>query len=71
MSLARAVIGTPDVLIADEPTSNVDAATGELILAYFKRLQDGGCSIVLTTHDPAMVATADHHYVMEDGRLVS
>ncbi len=70
VALARAVVDGPDVLIADEPTSNVDSVTGELIVDYLKRLQREGTTMIITTHDPALVALADHRYVMEGGRLV-
>ncbi len=70
VALARAVIGTPDVLIADEPTSDVDPGTGELIVEYLRRLRMRGTTIVVATHDPASVAGADRHYMMEGGRIV-
>ena len=69
VALARAVVDQPDVVIADEPTSNVDSMTGELIIDYLKGLQHRGTTMIITTHDPALVSLADHHYVMDGGRL--
>lgn len=71
VALARAVIDQPDVLIADEPTSNVDSETGDMIVTYLKNLQRNGTTIVVSTHDQALMAAADHHHVMEEGRLIS
>lgn len=70
VALARALINTPDVLIADEPTSNVDAQTGEVILDCLRRLQQSGSTVVVATHDPTLINLADVHYRMENGRLV-
>ncbi len=69
VAVARAVIDRPEVVIADEPTSNTDVDTAEMIIEYFKQLQQLGTAIVITTHDPALVSLADHHYVMKDGAL--
>ncbi len=69
VALARAVVDKPDVLIADEPTSNVDSVTGELIVHYLKGLQQKGTTIIITTHDSALVSLADHHHVLKGGKL--
>lgn len=68
-AVARAVISEPDILVADEPTSNVDAETAERIVACFRRLRGRGSAVVIATHDPALVEAADVHYVLEQGRL--
>jgi len=69
VALARAVIGAPEVLIADEPTSNVDSETGEVILSYMKSWQERGTALVISSHDRAMVEAADRQHVLSGGRL--
>jgi putative ABC transport system ATP-binding protein len=69
VAVARALVGDPDVLIADEPTSNVDARTGEMLVSYFKRLQQRGTALVIATHDPALVEQAWTHYLIERGSI--
>ena len=70
VALARAIVDEPDVLIADEPTSNVDAETGRLIVERFETLRAAGTTLVVSTHDPAIVDRADRRYEMEEGRLL-
>jgi putative ABC transport system ATP-binding protein len=60
VGLARALMGRPELLLADEPTGNLDAATTEDLLALLERVRrDHGLTIVLATHDPAVAAFAD------------
>ena len=69
VSLARAVINDPDVVIADEPTSNVDAETGAVMIDYLRGLKKRNVTIVIATHDGEVSGAADVHHVMQDGRL--
>jgi ABC-type lipoprotein export system ATPase subunit len=69
VAIARALINGPALLLADEPTGNLDAASGNEILALFRALKVSGRTIVLVTHDPAIAAQADRVLVMRDGRL--
>ncbi len=69
VALARAVIGHPDLLIADEPTSNVDAKTAAAVVEYLERLRRAGTTVVVSTHDPAVVKPADHQLEIESGRV--
>jgi putative ABC transport system ATP-binding protein len=69
VAIARALINAPPVLLADEPTGALDSRTGEEILALFKRLKDGGRTIVLITHDRHVAAHADRIVVMHDGQM--
>ncbi len=69
VALARAVIAAPDLLIADEPVSNVDQATKTQILALLRRLKDGGTTIIIATHDDTLAELADTRYVMSDGAI--
>jgi len=71
VAIARAVAGRPDVVFADEPTGNLDSASGEEIIALLAGLPDDGTAVVVVTHDPAVAAAMDRHVVMRDGRVVS
>ncbi len=72
VAIARALISRPKILVADEPTGNLDKATGESIIALFRRLAaEEGLAILLTTHNTAFGAIADRAITLEDGRIVS
>ena len=71
VSIARAVAGRPDVVFADEPTGNLDSASGEEIIGLLAGLSDDGTAVVVVTHDQAVAAAMDRHVVMRDGRVVS
>ncbi|WP_448578349.1 ABC transporter ATP-binding protein [Thermaurantiacus sp.] len=72
VALARALGPRPRILFADEPTGNLDAATGETIVALmFRRLQETGATLVLITHDSGLAARCDRIITMRDGRIVS
>ena len=71
VAIARAVAGRPDVVFADEPTGNLDSASGEEIIALLAGLPDDGTAVVVVTHDPAVAAAMDRRVVMQDGRVVS
>nr|WP_270298148.1 hypothetical protein [Eggerthella sinensis] len=59
----------PALILADEPTGNLDTATGDMVLETFKRLRDQGKTIVLITHEPDVAAHADRVVHIRDGRL--
>ena len=69
VAIARAVAGDPPVLLADEPTGNLDTAAGREIMALLHRLHAEGHTVVIITHDPAIGAACPRRVVMEDGRL--
>jgi putative ABC transport system ATP-binding protein len=69
VAIARALANQPDVLLADEPTGNLDTTTGEEIVALLRGLWEGGLSLVLITHDPAVAGTAPRIVHMRDGRV--
>jgi putative ABC transport system ATP-binding protein len=72
VAIARALIVSPRILVADEPTGNLDKKTGESIIALFKRLAaDEGIAVLLTTHNTAFGSEADRVITLEDGRIVS
>ncbi|HLQ05631.1 MAG TPA: ABC transporter ATP-binding protein [Verrucomicrobiae bacterium] len=70
-AIARALISDPALLLADEPTGNLDSANGEALLALMAELHAKGQTIVLVTHDAAIAARAQRVVRMRDGRLVA
>jgi putative ABC transport system ATP-binding protein len=70
VAIARALIVEPRILVADEPTGNLDKTAGESIVALFRKLAAGGLAIVLTTHNLAFAREADRAITIEDGRIV-
>jgi putative ABC transport system ATP-binding protein len=70
VAIARALVTGPSVLLADEPTGNLDSATGESVLALLESLNDDGVAIVLVTHDRDVAARAHRQIVMRDGLIV-
>ena len=72
VALARAVSREPGLLLADEPTGNLDSATGAAIIDLLLRLnRERGSTLVLVTHDPALAAQADRQVALRDGRVVA
>ena len=69
VAIARALINRPAILLADEPTGNLDSATGALVMETFHKLQERGKTIVLITHDPGIAAEADRAVTIRDGRI--
>lgn len=71
VAVARALIGRPRLLIADEPTGNLDRANGEAIFGLFRRLVDQeGLAVIVTTHNHSLAWQADRIITLEDGRIV-
>ena len=71
VAIARALVNDPEVILADEPTGNLDTRAGMEIMAIFKELNRQGRTIVLITHDEAIAAMADRVLEIVDGRIVS
>jgi putative ABC transport system ATP-binding protein len=69
VAIARAVVMEPAIMLADEPTGNLDTASGREIVALLKRLNNEGLTVVLVTHDPGVAAEASRILRMQDGRL--
>lgn len=70
VAAARALGGSPSVLLADEPTGNLDSANGEAVMGLLKDLHRNGATICMVTHDPRYAAFADRTIHMFDGRIV-
>ena len=70
VAIARALINQPDLLLADEPTGNLDAQTGSAILQLLADLHRQGQTLVLVTHDERIAAVADRRLLLQDGHLV-
>jgi putative ABC transport system ATP-binding protein len=71
VAIARALANRPALLLADEPTGELDAATGEEILALFRRLNADGTTLVVVTHDDRLAAQSGRILHMLDGRIQS
>ncbi|MGH9775919.1 MAG: ABC transporter ATP-binding protein [Candidatus Acidiferrales bacterium] len=71
-SLARALVNRPAILLADEPTGNLDSVNGEQIMLLFREINESGMTVVLVTHERGLAERFAHRIVtLSDGRLVS
>ncbi|WP_305731329.1 ABC transporter ATP-binding protein [Trichlorobacter ammonificans] len=70
VAIARAIVNNPGILLADEPTGNLDSATSDGVMALFRELNDAGQTIVMVTHNPDNGRYADRTIQLKDGRVV-
>jgi cell division transport system ATP-binding protein len=71
LAIARAIINQPEVLIADEPTGNLDARSTNEVIEILKKINDLGTTVILTTHDPQLIKAVGQRIIsMERGRIV-
>jgi putative ABC transport system ATP-binding protein len=70
VAIARALVGRPEVLLADEPTGNLDSRTAREIMGVFSDLHREGMTIIIVTHDSAIAAYCRRMVRLHDGRIV-
>jgi len=71
VAIARALVNSPAIVLADEPTGNLDSQTGEEIMGLFGRLHELGNTIILVTHESDIAKHAHHIIHLRDGRVES
>ncbi len=71
VAVARALAGSPSILLADEPTGNLDSKNGEAVMHLLKELHDEGSTICMVTHDPRFAAHAERQIHLFDGKVVA
>jgi len=71
VAVARALGGDPSILLADEPTGNLDSVNGEAVMDLLRELHQGGATLCMVTHDPRFATYADRSIHLFDGRLVT
>ncbi|MGH7514992.1 MAG: ABC transporter ATP-binding protein, partial [Gemmatimonadales bacterium] len=69
VAIARALVNDPSILLADEPTGNLDSVTSEEIMRVFAGLHAAGQSVIMVTHEPVIAADAERVVVLRDGRV--
>ncbi len=71
VAIARSLVNDPRIILADEPTGNLDSHTGENILKLFRRLSEEGRTIILVTHDPEIAAVTPRKIEIRDGKVAT
>jgi len=71
VAIARALVNNPSILLADEPTGNLDSRSGEEIMGIFQALHDEGATVVMVTHEPDIAAHTHRIVMFKDGEIVS
>jgi putative ABC transport system ATP-binding protein len=71
VAIARAIIMQPSIILADEPTGNLDRASGKDVIQTIEDLNRGGMTVVMVTHDPAIGRRTERQVRMEDGRIIT
>ncbi|MDD5527660.1 MAG: ABC transporter ATP-binding protein, partial [Patescibacteria group bacterium] len=71
VAIARSLVNNPSILLADEPTGNLDSKTGDVVLGTFQELNKKGRTIILITHEPYVAEHADRIIFIKDGKIIS
>ncbi|MCH8040938.1 MAG: ABC transporter ATP-binding protein [Nitrospinae bacterium] len=71
VAIARALVNQPAILLADEPTGNLDSRTGREILSMFEQFHEEGQTIVMITHDQGLAMTAERRVTLRDGQVIA
>jgi putative ABC transport system ATP-binding protein len=71
VAIARALVNNPSILLADEPTGNLDSTTSQEIMELFDQLQDEGNTVILVTHEKDIAQHTNRQVQLMDGRVVS
>ncbi|NMM24775.1 MAG: ABC transporter ATP-binding protein [Phycicoccus sp.] len=71
VAIARAIVGGPKLILADEPTGNLDSKSGAAVMAILRELNRAGTTVLVITHDPQIAASLPRQVAMRDGRIVA
>jgi putative ABC transport system ATP-binding protein len=71
VAIARAIAGQPPILLADEPTGNLDSKTGDALMEMLSELHAAGATVCLATHNPLYIARAERHIYLFDGKVMA
>jgi putative ABC transport system ATP-binding protein len=71
VAIARALVNDPSIILADEPTGNLDSRTSVEVMGIFQELNNHGITIILVTHEPDVAQFAKRHIVFRDGKIKS
>ena len=71
MAIARSLANQPKIILADEPTGNLDSKTGKVIIDLLKSLITDGTTVIVVTHDRSLAETTDMVFELEDGHLIA
>jgi len=70
VAIARAIVGSPEIILADEPTGNLDRASAKTVMETFLKLNEQGQTIIIVTHDPEVANCTRKIYLLKDGLIV-